>query len=165
MNGRNVKIALVILIVAAVTQLILVDMQGRMSDLEFAAKTRDAFSWGIILTLIYKQFIVLMMVITPGKRGLDRSFIWHTQAVAFLFIYAWISIEHGTILLEHIVVASWIWFNIWIDVALSAGFVVYYLWIERVSPLIHVIRSFGWPGWKVASCVLRGVPSSTTEEG
>lgn len=158
MNGRNVKIALVILVVAAVTQLILVDMQSNMSDDQFAAKTRDAFSWGIILTLIYKQFIILMMALTPGKRGLDRSFIWHTQAIAFLFIYSWISIEHRTLLREHIVLSAWIWFNVWVDIALSAGFVVYYLWLERISPLIHVIHAFGWPGWKVAFEILRGTP-------
>lgn len=143
------------MIVAVATQLVLVDMQSRMSDLEFAERTRDAFSWGIVVTLIYKQFIVLMMVLTQDKRGLDRSFIWHTQAVAFLFIYAWISIEHPSFLFGHIVLASWIWFNIWADIALSAGFVVYYLWIERISPLLHVIHAYGWPGWRVVVSILR----------
>lgn len=158
MNRRSIRIALVIVAVTVATQLVLLIMHRGMSDTEFVARTRDAFSWGIVLTLIYKQFIVLMMALTWGKRGLDRSFIWHTQSVAALFIYAWLSIEYPTIFLDHLVLSAWAWFNIWVDIALSAGFVVYFLWVERISPVIRICREFGWPGRKVVFTMLRGTP-------
>lgn len=157
-------VASIIAFVAMVTQLVLFVLLKTHTRDEFYSQVRLAFLWGIALTLVYKESIVFLMAITVRKKPLDRAFVWHTQAVGLLFVYAFITIEWPLLTQQNPILLAWIWFNIWVNVCLSAGFVMYYLWKERVSPCVTIIRKFGWPGRKAAFALLRGVRPDELEK-
>jgi len=146
----------VILFSIIATQAFLLWIYTHKSRSEFLYEIRHYFVIGIIITVIYKHFIVLMMSLTDTKKPLDRAFIWQTEAVALLFVYSFITIEWPLRITSYPILAGWLWLNIWVNIFLSSAFVVYYLWCERLSHIYWYVRWNGWPGRKLMWELLRG---------
>lgn len=129
------------LIVASflITQAILLFLWFWFDERHFVDLVRDVGLIGIIFAAIYKELIWLIQWITPNKNTLDRAWLWQTQATAVLFLYA--AVAWATSLDdEHPILFAILWFEIWSQIAISASFVLYYLYIERFLPVLRACR-------------------------
>lgn len=99
--------------------------------LRFYQVVRDLGKWGILVAFVYKETLVGLMLLTRPKTPLDRRWIWHTQAMAFLMLQAFVTFQYPAFLGRHVVAWSVVWFNVWMQILWSAAEVLYYLWRER----------------------------------
>jgi hypothetical protein len=139
--------------IAVATQMFLIWMEQQHSRQQFYAAVRHSFVLGVVATMVYKQFITIMMALTTNKTGLDRAFVWSQQSITLLFGYSLYTIEWQS---SNQVLNGWIWLNIWVNVMVSSGFVVYYLYRDRIEPLVIYVRWNGWPGRTMFWKLIRG---------
>ena len=54
-------------VVMAIVQIALVSLYASVGSGDFLKITRDVGVWGILLTIVYKQTVILIMAATPDK--------------------------------------------------------------------------------------------------
>lgn len=155
---RRIPLSLGVLIaVTLLAQLILLLLGARADSRdEWVYLFRQVGAIGIIGTAIYKSLSWAIMALSGNKSPLDRWWLWNQAWIIVLFVYAASLNLFPESAENHYVLFSILWYEIFIQIFISAGAVLYYVYRERFQPVLHLCSLDGWCGWRQLYRMLRG---------
>jgi hypothetical protein len=146
-----------LLVFTVLAQIILLLLaESADTRIEWVDLFRSVGAIGIIGTAIYKSLTWIIMALSGNKTPLDRWWLWNQAWIIALFVYAAVINLVPRIGEAHYVLLSVLWYEIFTQIFISAGAVLYYVYVERFSPILRLCTADGWCGWAQFYRMLRG---------